>query len=77
MKTEPFDSSRSRALPEVCRLGAGALVPGLDMALPTLSKGTRAEIVVPPHRGYGQRGFPPIVPPEAVLIYDLELLAIE
>ena len=77
METAVFDSSRTRSLPFVGRVGAGAFVSGLDAALLTMTKGTRAEVSVPPAKAYGSRGYPPIIPPEAVVIYDVELLAVE
>ena len=75
--TAAFDDSRARGEPLVCRVGAGQLVAGLDDALPLMSKGELARVTVPPARGYGSRGFPPIVAPDAVVVYDIEVLAIE
>jgi len=72
-----FDDSRARGEPVVCRVGAGQLVAGLDDVLPLLSKGALARVTVPPMRGFGGRGFPPIVPPDAVVVYEVELLAVE
>ena len=72
-----FDDSRARGEPVVCRVGSGQLVAGLDDALPLMSKGELARVNVPPTRGFGARGFSPIVPPDSVLVYEVELLAVE
>lgn len=75
--TAIFDSSRTRNESIIVRVGAGALIAGLDQVLPTLSRGVRVYLDIPPNRAYGARGYPPIVPPDTVIVYDLELLAIE
>ena len=72
-----FDDSRARGEPVVCRVGAGQLVAGLDDALPLMTKGQLSRVTVPPMRGFGARGFPPIVPPDAVVVFEVELLAVE
>ncbi len=74
---EPFDNSRTRKQPLVARLGAGVLISGVEAALLTMSKGTLAKVTVPSSKAYGQRGYPPIVPPDSVIEYELELLALE
>jgi FK506-binding protein 1 len=73
----PFDSSAARGTPLVCRVGASQLVAGLDDALPLMSKGERSRLTVPPARAYGPRGFPPIIPPDSVVVYDVEMLAVD
>lgn len=75
--TDKFDSSRAHGEPLVCRLGAGQLISGLELALPRTSKGATVIVEVPPLKAYGQRGYPPIVPPDAVVVYEIEILAIE
>ncbi len=75
--TAAVDSSRARGAPHVARVGTGQLVPGLDALLPQLSKGAHVSVEVPPGRAYGATGYPPIVPPGSVVVYDLELLAVE
>lgn len=73
----PFDSSRTRGQPLTFRFGVGQLIPGLDDALDKMSRGQKCLLEVPPARAYGARGFPPVVPPNATLEYEIELLAIE
>lgn len=72
---ELFDSSRARAQPLLFRLGAGQLIPGLEEGLQRMSVGQLCRFTVPPALAYGQAGYAPIVPPNATLTYDLELLA--
>ena len=47
-----------------------------DEVLPHMSKGEKARIIVPPALAYGERGYPPIIPPNAKVIYEIELLSI-
>ena len=70
-----FDNSYNRGQPVYFILGAGHVIPGWENVLPTLSKGCKAKITIPPHLAYGDRGFPPIVPPKATLTYEIELLS--
>jgi FK506-binding protein 1 len=72
----PFGSSRMTG-PLILRQGVGQVVAGLDDALLYISKGELVEVTVPPGRAFGARGYPPTVPPDTALIYELELLAIE
>jgi FK506-binding protein 1 len=77
IESPPFDSSHARNEPLTVRVGTSQLVAGLDDALPLISKGELCKIKVPPGRAYGSRGYPPIVPSEAVIIYEIHLLAID
>ncbi len=70
-----IDGSRGRGTALDFQLGAGFLVKGLEAALPLMSRGQRAWVVVPPSEGYGERGHPPVVPPNATLVYDIELIS--
>ena len=47
-----------------------------EEALPHMSKGEQAKIIVPPQLAYGDRGYPPVIPPNAKIAYTLELLSI-
>jgi len=71
-----FDSSRARA-PEVLRVGAGTILAGLEDGLCAMEAGETAEVTVPPARGFGARGYPPLAPPNTALVYEVEILAIE
>jgi FK506-binding protein 1 len=70
-----FDSSRVRGLPFEFRLGAGQVVAGFEEVLPAMSRGQIAVVRVPPERAYGLRGYPPIIPPGATLIFEIELIS--
>jgi len=76
-ESPPFDSSHARNEPLTVRVGTSQLVAGLDDALPLVSKGALCKIKIPPGRAYGGRGYPPIIPAEAVIVYEIELLAID
>ena len=72
-----FDSSRSRGVPFDFQLGAGFAVAGLEEALLCMTRGERALVAVPPTRAFGALGCAPFVPPYAVLVYDVDLIAIQ
>jgi len=71
-----FDNSFNRGQPIYFILGAGQVISALEMVVPTLSRGSRARIVIPPEHGYGDRGYPPIIPPKATLLYEIEPFAL-
>jgi FKBP-type peptidyl-prolyl cis-trans isomerase len=59
------------------RLGAGQVIAGLEDALPRMSRGQIALVRVPPERAYGQRGYPPVIPPGTALMFEIELVAFD
>jgi FKBP-type peptidyl-prolyl cis-trans isomerase len=69
-----FDSSRQRGAPYTFRLGAGAVIQGWDDALRTMKKGEKRTLIIPYWLGYGVSGRPPVIPPRATLVFDVELL---
>lgn len=71
-----FDSSRDRGQPFRTRIGVGQVIRGWDEGVPQLSLGERAKLICTPDYAYGARGFPPIIPPNSTLVFDVELLAI-
>lgn len=72
-----FDSSRDRNQPFKFRLGAGEVIKGWDEGVAQLSVGQRAKLICSPDYAYGQHGHPGVIPPNATLIFDVELLKIE
>ncbi|KAG0205403.1 FK506 binding protein proline rotamase rapamycin-binding protein [Mortierella sp. NVP41] len=71
-----FDSSRDRNDPFVTPIGVGRVVRGWEEGVPQVSFGERATLTITSDYGYGDRGFPPVIPAKATLIFDTELLAI-
>ncbi len=69
-----FDSSRDRGQPFSFALGQGQVIRGWDEGLALMKVGTRAKLTIPPELGYGPRGAGNVIPPNAVLIFDVELL---
>lgn len=71
-----FDSSRDRGSPFRCQIGVGRVIKGWDTSIPQLSVGSRATLTIPSHEAYGERGFPPVIPPSSTLVFDVELLRV-
>jgi FKBP-type peptidyl-prolyl cis-trans isomerase len=71
-----FDSSRD-ANPIVFVLGAGEVIPGWEEGFASMKEGGRRRLTIPPGLAYGSQGQPPAIPPDATLVFDVELLQIE
>jgi FKBP-type peptidyl-prolyl cis-trans isomerase len=72
-----FDGSRGRGAPLTFQLGAGRVIAGWEEGVAGMKVGGSRKLVVPAQLGYGARGFPPVIPPNATLVFDIELLGIK
>jgi len=72
-----FDSSRDRGSPFKFKIGAGEVIRGWDEGVAQLSVGQRAKLICSPDYAYGQRGHPGVIPPNATLTFDVELLKLD
>jgi FKBP-type peptidyl-prolyl cis-trans isomerase FkpA len=75
-KGQQFDTSIGRA-PFVFVVGAGRVIQGWDRGVPGMRVGGLRRLVIPPDLAYGAQGSPPNIPPNATLVFDVELLAVQ
>ena len=71
-----FDSSRDRGKGFSFPLGAGRVISGWDLGVAGMKVGELRKLTIPPHLGYGAGGFPPVIPANATLVFEVELLSI-
>jgi FKBP-type peptidyl-prolyl cis-trans isomerase len=71
-----FDSTRDHNRPLTFRLGAGDVLKGWDEGLAGMKVGGKRRLVIPPGLGFGKEGVGSVVPPNAVLYYEFELLGV-
>ncbi len=72
-----FDSSRDRGQPFSFTIGLGEVIHGFDDGVTGMKVGGMRKVTIPPALGYGRRGAPPKIPPDATLTFELELLGVE
>ena len=71
-----FDSSRERGDPFTLQLDRGMVIPGWDEGLQGMREGGHRILVLPPQLGYGAAGAGGVIPPNAVLVFDVEMLEV-
>ncbi|MCC6680050.1 MAG: FKBP-type peptidyl-prolyl cis-trans isomerase [Phycisphaeraceae bacterium] len=75
-RADPCDDSATRGRPLRCRIGDNQLIPGWELGLIGMAEGEKRVLVIPPYLAYGARGAGALIPPDATLSVEIELLRI-